>query len=207
MASNFDVAAFSSSISKFGLASPNKFKVTFHVIPGATSDELEQMSIMCDQVTIAGRMVQSTMNMEYGQRREIAYNGPTYTPITMSFLCSGTMMEKDILDQWNNRIVDITKGYDVAYYDHYVGEMSVHVLGRDGKTDPYHIHYHEVYPKTVAAVEMNHATTNSTLRVTADMAYSYWTTKNDQIKTNSRDIQSKGNPLGQLGIAAEAGKK
>ena len=71
--------------------------------------------------------------------------------------------------------------------------MSVHVLGRDGKTDPYHIHYHEVYPKTVAAVEMNHATTNSTLRVTAEMAYSYWTTKS--IKYNNKDVESKGNKV------------
>ena len=201
----FDVNAFSSAISKNGLASPNKFRIMFTVIPGFSSDELEQMNLMCDQVSIAGRTVQSTVNIEYGMRREIAYNAPTYTPITMSFLCSGLMMEKDILDRWNNMIVDPQKGFDVAYYDSYVGEMSVHVLGRDGITEPYHIHYHEVYPKTVAAVEMNHATTNSTLRVTAEMAYSYWTTKS--IKSNSRDIQSKGNPLGQLGIAKEAKKK
>ena len=145
------------------------------------------------KVSIAGRTVQSAVNIEYGMRREIAYNAPTYTPITMSFLCSGIMKEKDILDQWNNMIVDPQKGFDVAYYDEYVGEMSVHVLGRDGKTDPYHIHYHEVYPKTVAAVEMNHATTNSTMRVTAEMAYSYWTTKS--IKYNNKDVESKGNKV------------
>ena len=187
-----NVSNFTSAISKYGLASPNKFRVMFTRIPGSKPEELAQMNLMCDQVSIAGRTVQSTMNMEYGQRREIAYNGPTYTPITMSFLCSGIMMEKDILDKWNNKIVDIQNGYDVAYYDDYVGEMDVHVLGRDGTTDPYHIHYHEVYPKTVAAIEMNHATTNSTLRITAEMAYSYWTTKSIH-KDNNRDVVSKGN--------------
>ena len=189
----FDASKFSSAISKYGLASPNKFNVEFTRIPNFAGDDLKHMSIMCDQVSIAGRTVQSTVNIEYGMRREIAYNAPTYTPITMSFLCSGIMKEKDILDQWNNMIVDPQKGFDVAYYDEYVGEMSVHVLGRDGKTDPYHIHYHEVYPKTVAAIEMNHATTNSTLRVTAEMAYSYWTTKS--IKYNNKDVESKGNKV------------
>ena len=38
------------------------------------------------------------------------------------------------------------------------------------------MHYHEVYPKTVTAVELNHGTTNATLRVTAEIQYAYWTT-------------------------------
>ena len=38
------------------------------------------------------------------------------------------------------------------------------------------MHYHEVYPKTVTAVELNHGTTNATLRVTAEMQYAFWTT-------------------------------
>ena len=38
------------------------------------------------------------------------------------------------------------------------------------------MHYHEVYPKTVTAVEMNHGTTNATMRVTAEIQYAYWST-------------------------------
>jgi hypothetical protein len=86
------------------------------------------------------------------------------------------MEEKRILDKWNNRCVNTTKGFDVAYYDDYVGHLDVYVLDRSGKKRTYHMHYHEVYPKTVTAVEMNHGTTNAAMRVTAEIQYAYWST-------------------------------
>ena len=39
------------------------------------------------------------------------------------------------------------------------------------------MHYHEIYPKTVSAIELGHGTTNNTLRVTAGFEYAFWTTK------------------------------
>ena len=63
-----DVAHFSSRIAKYGLASPNKFRVMFTSIPSIVGDQEDarHLNIMCDQITIAGRTVQSAMNMEYG---------------------------------------------------------------------------------------------------------------------------------------------
>ena len=89
-----DVAHFSSRISKYGLASPNRFRVMFTSLPSAVTSvgDIKHLAMMCDQVTIAGRTVQSVMNMEYGLRREVAYNGPTYNPVTMSFLCTSDMI-------------------------------------------------------------------------------------------------------------------
>ena len=81
-----------------------------------------------------------------------------------------------ILDVWNNKCVNTTGGFHVAYYDDYVGHLDVYVLDRSGKRRTYHMHYHEVYPKTVTAVELNHGTTNATLRVTAEIQYAFWTT-------------------------------
>ena len=173
----FDVGKFSSMISSDGLASPNKFEVQFRSIPGATNgDELKQLSIMCDQVSLAGRDVQAVLDLQYGIRRQVVYNAPAYTPLSLSFLCTDKMKEKIILDAWNDKCVSITNGFNVAYYNDYIGEMDVYVLDRSGKTRTYHMHYHEVYPKTVTAVELNHGTTNATLRVTAELQYAFWTT-------------------------------
>ena len=173
----FDVGKFSSMISSEGLASPNKFEVQFRSIPGATNgDELKQLSIMCDQVSLAGRDVQAVLDLQYGIRRQVVYNAPAYTPLSLSFLCTDKMKEKIILDAWNDKCVSITNGFNVAYYNDYIGEMDVYVLDRSGKNRTYHMHYHEVYPKTVTAVELNHGTTNATLRVTAELQYAFWTT-------------------------------
>ena len=189
----FDVSNFSSRIAKKGLASPNKFEVVFTNIPGArhSGDDEMQLNLMCDQVSLAGRDVQSILDVQYGVRRQVVYNAPSYTPLSLSFLCTDKMDEKRILDEWNNKCVPVEGGFHVAYYDDYVGHLDVYVLDRSGKRRTYHMHYHEVYPKTVTAVELNHGTTNATLRVTAEIQYAYWTTNSITID-NQRN--SPGHP-------------
>ena len=184
----FSVANFSSQISSHGLASPNKFEVIFSVIPGAEAHEKKQLNLMCDQVSLAGRDVQAVLDLQYGIRRQVVYNAPAYTPLSVSFICTDNMEEKRILDKWNNKCVNTTKGFDVAYYDDYVGHLDVYVLDRSGKNRTYHMHYHEVYPKTVTAIELNHGTTNAALRVTAEIQYAYWSTS---------DIWAPGGTHGQ----------
>ena len=173
----FSVANFSSQISSHGLASPNKFEVQFTNIPGQNDrNSKEQLNLMCDQVSLAGRDVQAVLDLQYGIRRQVVYNAPSYTPPSLSFICTDNMEEKRILDKWNNKCVNTTKGFHVAYYDDYIGHLDVYVLDRSGKKRTYHMHYHEVYPKTVTAVEMNHGTTNAAMRVTAEIQYAYWST-------------------------------
>ena len=173
----FSVKDFSSKISSYGLASPNKFEVDFSNIPGQNDrGTREQLNLMCDQVSLAGRDVQAVLDLQYGIRRQVVYNAPAYTPLSLSFICTDDMTEKRILDQWNDMCVSVTGGFQVEYYDKYIGELDVFVLDRNAKKRTYHIHYHEVYPKTVTAVELNHGTTNAVLRVTAEIQYAYWTT-------------------------------
>ena len=173
----FSVAEFSSKISGHGLASPNKFEVIFTHIPGQNEREKrEQLSIMCDQCSLAGRDVQAVLDLQFGIRRQVVYNAPSYTPLSLSFICTDNMDEKRILDKWNNKCVSTTGNFHVAYYNDYIGHLDVYVLDRSGKHRTYHMHYHEVYPKTVTAVELNHGTTNSALRVTAEIQYAYWST-------------------------------
>ena len=172
----YDVGKFSSRIAATGLASPNKFEVIFKRIPGANQNDLTQLSLMCDQVSLAGRDVQAVLDLQFGIRRQVVYNAPSYTPLSLSFICTDNMNEKRILDKWNNKCVSTTGNFHVAYYNDYIGHLDVYVLDRSGKKRTYHMHYHEVYPKTVTAVELNHGTTNASLRVTAEIQYAYWST-------------------------------
>ena len=192
----YDVGKFSSKISATGLASPNKFEVIFKRIPGAGQDDLTQSSLMCDQVSLAGRDVQAVLDLQYGIRRQVVYNAPAYTPLSLSFICTDNMEEKRILDKWNNKCVNTTGNFHVAYYDDYVGHLDVYVLDRSGKHRTYHMHYHEVYPKTVTAVELNHGTTNATLRVTAEMQYAFWTTSDIHLGNTRKtgDVKKGVNP-------------
>ena len=182
----FNVNGFASNIAKYGLASPNKFKVTINskmALTGASADSTSETNIgialMCESVSLAGRNVQSIMDLRYGQRREIVYNAPVYPPINLTFLCSEDYREKDFFDRWNNSIVNSSNGFDVAYYDNYTGSMEIETLTREGTSGPlptYKMTYHEAYPKDVTAIELSHSTQNSTAKFTVTMNYSKWTT-------------------------------
>jgi hypothetical protein len=193
----FSVANFSSRIASNGLASPNKFEVIFKSIPGQGANDLKQLNLMCDQCSLAGRDVQAVLDLQYGVRRQVVYNAPAYTPLSLSFICTDQMLEKTILDEWNNKCVPVNGGFDVEYYNNYIGELDVFVLDRSGKERTYHMHYHEVYPKTVTAVELNHGTTNATLRVTAEIQYAFWTTNSIHLGSSEglQDVRRGGNAI------------
>ena len=190
----FTISEFAGKLSTFGLASPNKFKVQFNNIPIGTNDR--QLDFMCEQVDIAGRSVQSIMNLEYGIRREVAYNAPAYNPLNLTFICTGELKEKRLLDQWNNLIVDSTQGFDVAYYDTYAKNCSLKVtsLAQDGVTENFSIVYKEVYPKSVQSIQLNHSTQNTVLRVNAEMQYAFFETDDIQASTSSGFTAARLNP-------------
>ena len=177
----FTISEFAGRLSTSGLASPNKFSVEFRNIPVGNGTD-RQLDFLCEQVDIAGRSVQSVLNVEYGIRREIAYNAPAYNPLSMTFICTGDLKEKRIPDDWNNMIVDSTKGFDVAYYNDYAKkcELIVNSLYSDGVTKAFSITYKEIYPKSIQSLQLNHSTQNTTLRVTAEFQYAFFET--DDIK-------------------------
>ena len=186
MAAESNISKFSTAITQRGLASPNKFKVDIKP-PSKLSlgqgANLPRLNLMCESAPVAGRTVQSILDRQYGVNREVAYNGPTYTPITLAFLISSDYSEKKIFDRWNDYVVSIKKGWDVAYYDNYVGQMTITTLDRD-LTEMHIQTYHECYPKTVAAIELNHSTTNAPVRLTVEMQYAYWETNDLAVQEN-----------------------
>ena len=171
---------FKSRISSAGLASPNRFEIQFSKLPSGLSinfGDPKDIALMVESVAIAGRNVQSVLDITYGYRREVPYNAPSYNPITISLLCSEGLKEKVFFDRWNSLIVSQRPGFDNEYYDSIIGTMKVKTLDRTlSTTNSYEITYNEVYPKTVNSIEMNHSTQNATVRLGVEMAYSYWTT-------------------------------
>ena len=205
MATNtFDTQGFIGRITKKGLASPNKFEVyiTFPTKTLTSYNANHDMNLMVESIDIAGRNINSTINIEYGIRREVAYNAPAYDPLNITFLCSQDMYEKRALEKWNHSIVNTTAGSDVGYYDDYIGSVKVCVLNKDLQTKEYEVTYREAYPKTINAIQMNHATTNSTLKVTASFVYAYYETPESASVHGLRRRGGRGSVIEQPGERA-----
>ena len=193
MANEFDVGAFTSHIGTSGLASPNKFKVHFDFplsLFGVTSGNT--FDLMCENVDLAGRNVNSAINIEYGIRREVAYNAPAYDQLNVTFLCSQDMREKETLERWNNYIVKVNEGFDVEYYDNYTGAITVDVLDKQTLKPSYRVTYNEAYPKVINSVPFNHSSTNQTVKVTAMFTYAYYTTPTSRDTRNADPITGSG---------------
>ena len=176
----FNVEKFTSIIGEKGLASSNKFEVAINFPSGLRSDSLE---LMCDTVTIAGKNIQTTPEIHYGIRREVAYGTPTFDALALTFYCTEELEEKRLLDKWQNLIVQHSNldntsaggNFDVAYYDDYAKTSTITVTKLDVSGEPVYKHqYREVYPKIVSAIELSHATSSGPMKVSATFPYIYW---------------------------------
>ncbi len=198
----FSVTDFQGALGAHGLQSPNKFFVEIlfprGIIGNTNANSDQTLDLYCESASIAGRNVNSVVEIQYGRRREMAYNAPTYTPVTLSFYCSEGLREKRQFDWWNEYIVNSQKGYDVAYYKDYIADMVVKTLDRTGEIS-HEVIYRECYPKTISAVELNHNTTNATARLTVEMQYSYWETSGMK---NLPDSEGKQKGTSRAGFQA-----
>ena len=163
----FNVENFTSVIASKGLASSNKFEVAIAFPSTGLASILPEteLNLMCDTATIAGKTIQSTPEIHYGVRREVAYNAPTFDPLTLTFYCTEKLAEKKLLDAWQNIIVQHSNpnngnggNFNVAYYDTYAKSSIITIT----------------YPKTVSAIELSHATSSGPMKVSATFNYIYW---------------------------------
>ena len=100
-------------------------------------------------------------------------------PINSSSLPTLTECE----EAWNNYIVKVNRGFDVEYYDNYIGSVKVEVLDKQTLKTKYWVEYREAYPKVINSIPFNHSTTNQTVRVTASIVYSFYVTEDTDMTT------------------------
>tara|TARA_R110000744_G_scaffold326592_2_gene432371 strand:- start:393 stop:950 length:558 start_codon:yes stop_codon:yes gene_type:complete len=175
----FNVSDFTGVISKKGLASSNKFEVAIHFPSGSSEKE---MNLMCDTVSIEGKLINTTIDRHYGINREIAYASPVYAPITLSFYCTEKLEEKKKLDAWQNLCVNTGIAgageigtFDVGYYDDYAKNSKIVVTKLDmAGNKVFTFEYVEAYPKQVMTLDLSHATASAPMKVQAMFNYTYW---------------------------------
>jgi hypothetical protein len=175
----FNVTKFTSVIASKGLASSNKFEVSIYFPNGLSEDS---MNLMCESVSIEGKIINTTADRQYGITREVAYAAPVYNPITLSFYCTEKLEEKKKLDAWQNICVktnnDTTKEvgtFDVGYYDDYTKNSKIIVTKLDTSGNSvFTFEYVEVFPKSITAIELSHGVSSGPLKVSASFQYAYW---------------------------------
>jgi hypothetical protein len=186
---DFDVSDFTANISKKGLASANKFEVRVFIplTNGNTTTEPlsagvvhrhEELELMCDTATIAGKTIQTSAEIQYGLRREVAYGAPTFDALALTFYCSEELEEKKILDRWQNKVVKTggdNPSFNIGYYDDYAkfSKIEVRKLSMSGEV-VFKYQYLEVYPKTITSIDLSHGTSSGPVKISATFNYTHW---------------------------------
>jgi hypothetical protein len=184
----YSVSDFTANISKRGLASANKFEVYIHIpsnagntsgaLPPVVAHRHEELELMCDTATIAGKTIQTSPEIQYGLRREVAYGAPTFDALTLTFYCSEELEEKKILDRWQNKVVKTggdNPSFNIGYYDDYAKFSKIEVikLSMSGEV-VFKYQYLEVYPKTITSIDLSHGTSSGPVKISATFNYSRW---------------------------------
>ena len=184
----YSVSDFTANISKRGLASANKFEVYIHIpsnagntsgaLPPVVAHRHEELELMCDTATIAGKTIQTSPEIQYGLRREVAYGAPTFDALTLTFYCSEELEEKKILDRWQNKVVKTggdNPSFNIGYYDDYAkfSKIEVMKLSMSGEV-VFKYQYLEVYPKTITSIDLSHGTSSGPVKISATFNYLRW---------------------------------
>lgn len=139
---------------------------------GFTSSTL---SILCQSATLAGTQISTTELSVYGPPVKMPY-GLVYQDLNISFLCTNTMAQRMVFEEWRRIIVDPTSNY-VNYYDTYVGHIIVQKLNQAGQI-VHSVLYEEAFPVAIFEQELS-STNNDWLKLSVQFSYRRWRSRLD----------------------------
>ena len=114
---------------KGGLARPNLFKV---IIPSRGQGTSADFSILCTNVTLPGRQLQ-TYDKNIGTKFEKVAYGTVTDDVSMSFLVMNDYGIKKFFDGWQRSAWD-NQTYQIGYKEDYVEDIVIQQLKRANNT-------------------------------------------------------------------------
>lgn len=165
---NIGVDDFVANITE-GLASPNKYLVSFDSPLGGND---QSVSMMCNVANLPGRSLKTYENRHYGVPFKLPYTAE-YSDISFSFLTQIGFKERRFFDTWQEFVVDPETGL-LNFYDNYKGTIRIkHLSGKDGSVD-YYVKLWDAYPVSIGELSLGYSMTNETMISNVTFTYRNW---------------------------------
>lgn len=205
-----DLTKFISHVRNHGVARSNRFRVTIPlpskldsqvnkeedensiaswvktgirlatIFTGGTVEGARGLQVMCSATQLPGSNIDTSDANHTGHSFKVA-TGTSKTDIDFSFLLSGDMLEKQVIDRWKEIIVN-SKTKKIGYYDDYTTDIQIDVLDNMDKV-VYTSILEEAYPVLFNVVDLDKEDTDNFLKY--QLAFTYKTeTKPDVVATN-----------------------
>jgi len=127
--------------------------------------ELQQnVSMMCNKVTMPSRDINTTSHMTYGPAREMPYAYSFPGTVEMTFYADKFLRQRVFFEEWQKLIMN-TNSHNMRFYDDYIGHMDIYQLGSFESNDDrdritYGVRLLECYPQVIGGVEYAYGTTD-----------------------------------------------
>ena len=165
----FNVNEIVTAINKTGIAKTSHFEVQ---ITGAGLGDEESLMSRADSVDIPGRSLMTAEHKfyNYGPLTKLPYGGQTYTDVTVSFILSEDMREKEYFEIWQNNIVNTgafetgssqsdfygytQSKFNPKYFEDYIGTLVIRQYGENGELRSIYT-LNEAYPIIINPISMS----------------------------------------------------
>jgi len=178
---HFNLENFAASISKTGIARPNRFEAEI-LFPAAVESVYggsgRAVSIRVKSLTLPGKNISTVTNDTiYGPTHELAA-GLTYADeITFTFLLSSDLNEKRRFDTWQNWIYS-QRTFNMNFYEEYISTINIYQLNENDER-VYGCQIREVFPKSVNPIEYTNETASAQLDLQVAFAFKEWVELDD----------------------------
>lgn len=169
--SKSDIKKFIASFDK-GIAIASDFRVM--IMPPASISDLmsaQQLMFRCESATLPGRTLATSDLRIYGPTEKYPYQ-TTYDDITLTFICSGDMVEKTFFDGWLELINPSSK-WNFEYKESYVTTIEINQLDRLGNI-PYKIKLLDAYPVSINQLDLDWYNSEAYHKLSVTFAYTSW---------------------------------
>ena len=182
-----------------GMARPNRFYVIINppqklvTTPGGPPSQLskntnndlnsaamrENMSMMCNKITLPSRDINTSPHKTYGPKREMPYAYSFSGEIELTFFGDKFLRQRMFWENWQKTIFD-GETHDMRYYDDYVGSIDIFQLGQfDAKADDdarvtYAVRLYEVYPQIISPIDYTYGNNNAIVEVPVTLNFRNW---------------------------------
>lgn len=212
----FNINEMMSSLNKTGIAKKSNFEVQLSG-PGDDISAERDLLYRAVAVNLPGRNISTTQYKfsNYGPLSKIPY-GQLYGDVTVEFLLSEDMREKEYFENWQNEMVDtgafeVNNGiksrrlskFNTKYFDDYTGRIIIRQYDSTGGIASIHT-LHECYPLLISDIAMSWSDGDAA-RMSVGFAY-----RNYSVVFNKKDQPGLGKgfsfklSLGSSGLSLDA---
>jgi len=204
-ASESTIGRFMAGISQGeGMARPNRFLVRFNIpnklqlqpqepfasegsiVPASQQgvnavggQELARnVGMMCNNVTMPSRDVNTKDHLTYGPRRQMPYAYSFSGNINLSIFGDKFLRQRIFFETWQKMIFN-RNTHNMNYYDDYTGSVDIFQLGSfDAENDrdraTYAVRLYECYPATIGSYDYSYSSQNEIVNLPITLNFRDW---------------------------------